>query len=318
MTEQPNQSVGCIGPMGLDVLVAAVARKGEGQISQEAGITVCPGGVSRNVAENLARLGVPVSLFTSRVSGDLGTYLAEETKAAGVAVVVRPDWEMELSSYCAWLLSDGEVESDAADYGAVESAFGAGFLDPLSDAVAQHTFLVSNSDISDKALDQIVHLSERHGSSLCLLPASVAGCNRLRRRIGHATVMVLSAREAETMMQRTIARTDEAMHCCESIVSEGVRGLAVITLGRTGAVYACPDGRATHLSCPDLGRDVISTVGGGDALAAGVLCSLLRGSSSEEAVRFGLAAAAIAVRTSRTCAKELSLESCQAIVSTSW
>ncbi len=49
-------------------------------------VRVSPGGVARNVAENLARLGVPVSLITAVGDDPAGRQLLESASGAGIDV----------------------------------------------------------------------------------------------------------------------------------------------------------------------------------------------------------------------------------------
>ncbi|MCD0162803.1 winged helix-turn-helix transcriptional regulator, partial [Deinococcus sp. 6YEL10] len=81
-----------------------------------------PGGVARNVAENLARLGVPVSLVSVVGRDGLGDWLLRETEAAGVDVrpVLRaPD--VSTGTYTAVLDASGELLVAVAAMAAVEA-----------------------------------------------------------------------------------------------------------------------------------------------------------------------------------------------------
>ncbi len=81
-----------IGGANVDVRARSTSRAVPAT-SNPGTVTLPPGGVGRNVAENLARLGTPVQLVAAVGRDDLGDRLLAETAAAGVDVdnVVRTD-----------------------------------------------------------------------------------------------------------------------------------------------------------------------------------------------------------------------------------
>jgi len=73
------------------------------------------------------------------------------------------------------------------------------------------------------------------------------------------------------------------------VAARGV-GAVVVSLGEDGAYMATRDGRDFELPTPEV--EVLSSVGAGDSMVAGIIVGLLRGRDLGEAFRFGVAAGA--------------------------
>jgi len=87
-------------------------------------------------------------------------------------------------------------------------------------------------------------------------------------------------------------------------VSMGV-DIAVVTMAEQGLAYA--DGSsAGHIAA--LRAQVVDTTGSGDAVTAAVIFGLLHEMPIDEAVRLGVSAAALTLRTRHTVAPDLSLD----------
>ncbi|MFI2707875.1 PfkB family carbohydrate kinase, partial [Nocardioides sp. CER28] len=94
-------------------VVAATSNPGSASLT--------PGGVGRNIAENLARLGTATTLLTAIGPDALGDDLLAATAAAGVGVSLVRRSEVGTGTYTAVLDDGGELVVAVADMAAVES-----------------------------------------------------------------------------------------------------------------------------------------------------------------------------------------------------
>jgi 1-phosphofructokinase family hexose kinase len=92
---------------------------------------------------------------------------------------------------------------------------------------------------------------------------------------------------------RTLASVKDAAHAGREIARSTASRL-LITLGGAGAVLVTADGQ-WHLTPPDV--DVVSSIGAGDSLTAGLVAGMVRGLPLLDAARIGIAAAAADVTT---------------------
>jgi pseudouridine kinase len=94
------------------------------------------------------------------------------------------------------------------------------------------------------------------------------------------------------------------LNAAQSLIGLGVQ-IAIVALGATGVVYATSQ-ESGHV--PAMAVDVIDLTGAGNALAAGTVFGLLNDMAVGEAVRIGVAAAALTLECRETVCPELSLE----------
>ncbi|WP_410511910.1 1-phosphofructokinase family hexose kinase [Paenibacillus sp. BR2-3] len=101
-----------------------------------------------------------------------------------------------------------------------------------------------------------------------------------------------NARELEELSGKVIANDEELKAAALQLIEEGRTEVVVVSLGGKGALLITKDG-TEHIQAPEV--SVISVVGAGDSLVAGVVYSLEQGRSLRESVQFGIAAGAAAV-----------------------
>lgn len=224
------------------------------------------GGVARNVAVTLARLGVPVTLCSAVGDDDDGERALADLSAWGVdaSAVVRVRG-MRTASYAAICGPDGTLFAAACDARVFEAI-------ALADAAhldrAAWVFLDANPP---PALIAHVLASRAHASwRLALDATSAPKASGLPHDLSAVDVLFANEREA-------------------SVLGETSPQAAVVTRGARGVTVA-QGGRQTMLDAPPAAA--VDETGAGDALVAGTLDGLVRGRSLVDAVRAGVRLAA--------------------------
>jgi len=113
-----------------------------------------------------------------------------------------------------------------------------------------------------------------------------------------------NALEAEALCGQPVRNRDEAIVAAKRLVSLGVE-IAIITLADQGLVYATSD-ESGHI--PAVKCEIVDLTGAGDALTATVIFGLLNDFYVDEAVRFGVSAAALTLQCRETVCPDLSLD----------
>ncbi|MDQ0196620.1 1-phosphofructokinase family hexose kinase [Paenibacillus wynnii] len=101
-----------------------------------------------------------------------------------------------------------------------------------------------------------------------------------------------NARELEELTGREIDNEDEIKAAALQLIDEGRTKVVIVSLGGEGALLVTKES-TEHIPAPDV--PVLSVVGAGDSLVAGVVYSLAQGLSLRQSVQFGVAAGAAAV-----------------------
>jgi pseudouridine kinase len=255
-----------------------------------------PGGVGRNIAENLARLGTSTSLLTAVGSDPLGDDLLSGTAAAGVDVSLVRRRETVTGTYTAVLDDTGELVVAVADMASVESLT-PGDVAAAADRIAAADLVVVDGNLLPETVMAAFDVAAAADVRVVVDPVSVPKARRLaptlRRPLFLLTPNVdeLAALTGLTDPDRSLA----ALH------SDGAE-LVWLRLGPAGSVLSTLSGAVTL--APAVGP-VVDVTGAGDAMLAAFCHFLLTGSAPEEAARLGHAAAALTVAGHATVRPDL-------------
>jgi len=258
-------------------LVAATSNPGT--------VVRTPGGVGRNVAENLARLGSRVALVTSVGSDADGDWLLEQTATAGVDVsaVLRGG---PTGRYVAVLDADGDLVAGVADMAAVDA------LVPEAvdrDLVGAADLVVIDGNLPAPTVDAVLDLGRR----VVIDPVSVAKAARIAPLL-----------RADRPVFAITPNQDE-LTALGSVADLHARGVEVVWVrrGAAGSLLSTADG---DLDLPAPPVDPVDVTGAGDAMLAAFCHRLLAGASLAEAAAYGHRAAALTVASPHTVVPDLS------------
>jgi pseudouridine kinase len=243
-----------------------------------------PGGVGRNVAENLARLGSRVALLSAVGSDPDGDWLVEETAAAGVDVspVLRGG---RTGRYVALLDADGSLVAGVSDMAATD-ALGPDVLDV--DLIRSADLVVVDGNLPATTVDAVLALGVR----VVIDPVSVAKARRISPLLGRARPVF------------AITPNEDELAALGSVAELHARGVEVVWVrrGPAGSLLSTHDGE-TSLEAPQ--ATPVDVTGAGDAMLAAFCHRLLAGFSLTEAAAYGHEAAALTVASPHTVRPDL-------------
>jgi pseudouridine kinase len=304
-TMDKEKPVLVIGAAGLD-MVGRLRGDPEEGTSTPASIRLAFGGVARNVAENLARLSQPCALL-SAVGDDLqGRGLRDLLKEAGVdvsALQLLPG--QNTGAYLAVVDPNGRLRMALDDMTTLQAITPE--LLKKQGTLFQHAGMVFlDANLSAESIAEAVRLSRKAGIPISADPTSRHLASRLTPHLRNLYLVTPSAGEAEILLGRAIRREDpsEAVAAAQELVTRGV-SIALISLEEFGVAYATREGRG-HI--PALRSVIVDPTGAGDALTATVLFGLLNEIPLDEAVRLGISAASLTLRSKHTVIPDLTLE----------
>ncbi|MDN3919706.1 carbohydrate kinase family protein [Roseateles violae] len=249
------------------------------------------GGVARNVAENLARLGLPTRLITA-VGDD----------AAGRALLAHAA-EAGLSSDGS-LLAPGEP---TGSYTAVLDAGGQMLLAlaamPLADrltpdflrdcALPAEATLVLDLNLPAASIAALLARAREAGLAVIAVAVSEPKMARLPADLHGLQCLILNRGELRALLPG--AADDEAR--LADLQRRGLRQI-VVTAGGSGLLCSEAGQAAQQLPAPPVAT-IVDVTGAGDALAAGICASLTR-LPLASACRVGLELAALTLQTTAT------------------
>jgi pseudouridine kinase len=286
----------CIGAAHLDRKARAIAAVVTGS-SNPVRLSTGWGGVARNVAETLVRLGAPVGLV-SRVGADAeADRLIEALAALGIdtGLIVRVPGAAT-ASYTALLDPAGELVIGLADM-AIYDGMDAAFFAPLKPRLAGHAAWFVDANLPAAGLAAL--LADKPAGTLVAADAvSVAKAPRLVEILPRIDLLFCNMAEAAALAGP--GPGVEAM--ARSLLARGP-GAVVLTQGARGALCADADGVQQLPAATASLRDV---TGAGDSLVAATLLARLGGLKLAAALARGLAAAALTIASEHAVRPDLS------------
>ena len=301
----PDKPVLVIGSAGVDI-VGQLKSELSPETSNPATIRYSFGGVARNVAENLARLGQRVRLVTTLGCDDTGRRLLEALDAAGVdtqAVQRSPD--RRTGTYLAVINPAGALQF-ALDDMSIVSALTPEIIRQQAGLFADASLLFVDANLPKDTLRTVMSLARRHRLLVCADPTSAGLALRLKPYLSRLFMCTPNSGEASVLCdpQVLVNNRRRALEAAKCLVNQGVQ-LAVITLAREGLCYATSQ---TSGHIPAIRTEVVDPTGAGDALSAAVIFALLNEITIDEAMRLGLSAASLTLRYRGAVVPDLSLE----------
>ncbi|HQE91175.1 MAG TPA: carbohydrate kinase family protein [Anaerolineae bacterium] len=293
-----------IGAAGLDVKVYPRDRAVEPAQSNPANIRWGWGGVARNIAENLARLGADVHFVTAVGDDPSGSALLQSLGTLGIhtdASIVVP--AKPTCSYVALHHYDKQLWLAFEDMD-IMRALTPGHIHRLRGLIKTTDMVCIDANLSARTLETLFRLTRQFDVPVCVDPTTAALAPRLHPYLPDMAVITPNKEEAEALVGASCDTPEAIGAGARRLVQLGVE-LAVITLGAEGLFYATAEesGRL-----PALPVDAVDPTGAGDALTAAVAYGLLENMSPEETVRLGLTAATQTILCHETVCPTLNLE----------
>lgn len=297
-------SVLVVGGAVLDAKVRIAVRPVMGS-SNPGTSTSTVGGVGRNIAENLARLGTPTSLVTA-VGDDLaGRTVVARTEAAGVQcrhVVTSPH---PTGTYSAVLDDGGDLLIAVADMRATDELTVAD-LDAVPQLLTGVDALVVDANLDASVLRWLLTSAAEAAVRAFFEPVSVAKATDTAGVLdGTAPVHTVTPNvdELAALVGAPVAGDVESVRAAASLLHE--RGVQHVWVrrGTRGSLLSVAQGSAVLVGAP--ATSVEDVTGAGDAMTAGYVHALLRGVDPVEAARFGQVVAALTVASADTVRPDL-------------
>jgi pseudouridine kinase len=294
-----------IGAAGVDLVGQLKGELAPGS-SSPAHIRSSFGGVARNVAENLARLGQSATLLTAVGEDPIGEQLLQVTAASGVNIdhVLRTP-EYATGSYLAVVNPAGRLRFALDDMRALARLTPAYVQDHAS-LFGEAALLFIDANLPKDTLRAIMSLARKAHLPVCADPTSTTLAGRLQPHLSRLYLITPNSAEAAILCDNPSipAKPRPALEAAKCLVSQGVK-IAIITLAEFGVVYATSQ---TSGHIPAIRTSIVDPTGAGDALTAAVMFALLNDIHLDDAMRLGVSAATLALRARGTVAADLSLE----------
>ncbi len=300
-----RRPVSCIGAANLDRKLRSLAHLTMGT-SNPARQDESFGGVARNIAENLARLGAPVALTTAIGDDSSGRALLADAASQGIDTSATLTLANTCSgTYTAVLDDHGEMLVALADMDLYDRITPAYLADQGSHR-ALPALTVADLNLPLETIAALLQDAARLAVPLVLVAVSQPKMARLPQDLHGLRLLILNQGELETRVGHAIRTEAEFAAACALVQSQGAQDV-IVTRGGAGLFYTKPGGLGQLAA---LDATVVDVTGAGDAFAAAVCWSLFHGSEDLDlACRRGLKLSAMTLECEETVCPWLGADS---------
>lgn len=301
---QPRR-IACIGGVNIDRKLQTLGAH-QYATSNPATTMQTYGGVARNIAENLGRLGLAPVLIAAVGDDQEGEAVLRYCAACNVDVdhVLRLEGHAT-GTYTAILDHTGKMLTALADMQICDQLT----IDKIQGqwlSIASSSMVVVDTNLPTETLLYLLEKARQDHLPLCLIPVSRPKLLHLPSQLDGIFLFVLNLGEAEVVTDMSLHGQEDALRACEVIARKGVHNI-IITLGAEGAFWWAEGGR--YGSLKSIATEPISIVdetGAGDAFAAGVIYALQNAPMDfERACWFGMKMATMTLQTRKSVSDEI-------------
>ena len=261
------------------------------------------GGVARNVAANLARLGVDCRLVSAVGSDHNGQMLLRLSQEAGVDVqYVQEITSAPTSTYLSVLDESGDMHVAIADMTVIDH-LNAERLQSMQPMLQQSALIIIDCNLPEDAL---AWLTDTFADKPVFADAvSTSKAPRLIPYLSSIHTLKTSAIEAEALTGLDARTPEQLRDVASHLHSAGVERV-FITRGEQGVFYSAGDAQGNQQPA-GAKREVKNAGGAGDAFLAGLAYAWLEDFDLNESLRFAMTAADITLSDAATSSPSLSL-----------
>ncbi|AZR73125.1 hypothetical protein BBF96_06840 [Anoxybacter fermentans] len=260
-----------------------------------------PGGVGRNICENLLRLGLKPLLITIVGDDPIGNSLLQHSKKIGLSTEgIIQLTDQRTAIYLAILNETGELHTAIADMKIFDE------LSPRlvlthTEKILKSPMIIMDTNLPKNTLAAVSELCNEKNIPLWIEPVSVEKSRKLKGLFKNITYISPNLDELASLAEISIQTERDIKKAIKILLDKGIQHI-LVTMGKRGVILA---NSKKFIPFPALPTRVVDVTGAGDAFVAGVIYGLLKGLPLEKAVPYGLITAKMTIETNKTVSPQL-------------
>ena len=270
-------------------------------------VRVTLGGVGRNIAENLCRLGRRVVMITALGEDANAAQVKQGCREAGIDLshsLVVP--QGRTSTYLCLNDEQGEIVGAVSDM-AIYEALTPTFLASRLEIINRASLVIVDGNLSSEALS---YLGRNVKAPIFADPVSVKKAHHLSGALRSITAIKPNRPEASLLTGVEIRSHEDLPRAAEAFFALGVKNV-FISLGGEGVYY---DNGQDRGILPILSGPICNTNGCGDAFLAAAADGYLSGLTLHDIALRGLAASSLCARSESAVSPHMSTDALESIL----
>jgi len=270
--------------------------------SNPGAVKISLGGVGRNIAENMSRLGISIKLISAIGQDIYGKKIHDECKMNGVDMSESLFLEGgATSTYLSVLDETGDMAVAISSMDIFER-ISTEFIKSKDQIIQKSQLVVIDCNMPKRIIEFLV--TTYKDLVFFLDTVSTAKAVKIKDLIGYFHTIKPNKIEAELLSGIKIDTREDLLRAGKYFVDQGVKNV-FISLGKDGAFFY--NGRKSGIvSGPAM--EVVNATGAGDAFLAALAYAYINRLGIEESARVGIAAARLAISHENTINPNMSIE----------
>jgi len=279
------------------------------------------GGVGRNIAEDLSLLGQEVVLLTAVSSDHFGQKIKEETKDAGVDTShfkTASAQEYKTGVYLAHLDQNGDLIGAVNDMRILKE-IDSNYLREKRKIIETSAMMIFDTNLKESTIDYLLELASGKKMLKIADAVSVEKALKLKGKLEELDYLRGNLDEIEVALG--LVQLKDSEQAKQLLIEDRIKRVRdfyqenkylpelVISTGKDGAYYLSIEKEAVklkHFEAADINsEEIVETTGAGDALTAGLAAGIMNKHSVVEAIKLGIKASALTVKSELTCNPDL-------------
>lgn len=267
-------------------------------------VKVSFGGVCRNIAENLARVGVKTEFISILGDDENGKAILEHSRRLGYNMENSVFLEGQSTpTYMAILNQNGEMESAVVDMDSLNKMTPS-FIDEKREVFENAEYVVVGSD-GPELLEYI--LKKYEGKCKFILdPVSAKKAEEIRHLIKYFHTIKPNRFETEALCGFKIESDEDLRKAGRFFIEQGVKNV-FISLDSDGIYYITSEGEEGTLACCEA-INVKNVTGAGDSFVAGIGYGYMNNLSIKDTLKYAVAMSIITITHEETINPKMSHE----------
>lgn len=260
------------------------------------------GGVSRNIAENMARMGINTKFISILGDDEMGKSILEHSKKIGYdmsdSLILK---DSSTPTYLAILNDEGEMVSAIADMKSIDK-LNTDFIDSKDEVIKNAEYVFLDAD-NPEILEYI--LKKYQGDTKFVLdPISASKAEKVKHLIKYFHTIKPNRHEAEVLCGFSINNYEDLKRAGEYFISLGIKNV-FISLDCDGIYYVstCESGKIKAENV-----EVKNVTGAGDAFVAGIGYGYINNLKIKEIVKISITMSSITISHEDTIHPFMNLE----------
>lgn len=295
-----KQSIICIGGANIDRKAKIIHDVRLHSSNPVTSVTTC-GGVARNIAEYLGRLGC--NSFLIAILGDdrEGEWIQRKSEPFVQFNYMYTHPSKNTGSYTAILDPSGDMVIGIADMGINDDVYPT-FIDEHWQQIGSAQLVVLDTNYPKETITHTIKRCYEEEIPLAVVPGSAEKTYKLPKDLHGVTWLIVNKEEATILASTPIKSIEDTPKAAQKLINMGVKNV-VITHGAEGLVYTTSSGEEGFITPPPL--TVEDVTGAGDAFVSGFLYAQSKGLSMEKSCKYGMSCSILCVQTDETVPSHL-------------